>query len=248
MKSVYEEYFYIGENEKIREKVVNARLIKTVVIVVCCLLVMSFSAYAYFTCNISSDYNKIQAAKFDAQVTINDEVAIPVATQDFLKTYRFEETGEYTIKLSLGESTAETGFCVIYIGDAQYYTQQIGTDINAENGIRESVSFVLDVKSASETQPVEIMVESHWGTSANYYNVDAENEEFIIKEPNKVITVGTVVIEENGEEEQQTDESDKPIGENDDEDLEAIEPDVVEDIDVNEPQDENSDEADPEAE
>jgi len=48
MKKIYNDYFCISENEKIKDKVMIARLASTCIIVISCLLAMSLMAYAFF--------------------------------------------------------------------------------------------------------------------------------------------------------------------------------------------------------
>ena len=67
MKKLYNEFFYIPKYGKVKEKVMLMRTALTVVIMVVCLFAMSFTAYAYFSHNVTSGSNIIKAAYFDAQ-------------------------------------------------------------------------------------------------------------------------------------------------------------------------------------
>ena len=77
MRKFYNEFFYIPKHGKIREKVMLTRIAMTVTIVIMCLAAMSITAYAYFSYNITSASNKIQAANFETNVNIQitDETA-----------------------------------------------------------------------------------------------------------------------------------------------------------------------------
>lgn len=70
MRKLYNEFFYIPKHGKVREKVMLTRIAMTVTIVIMCLAAMSITAYAYFSYNITSASNTIQAANFEAQITV----------------------------------------------------------------------------------------------------------------------------------------------------------------------------------
>ncbi len=188
MKKLYTRFFHIPKHEKIGEKVMLVRVATTIATIVVCLIAMSLTAYAYFSCDVTSVSNVIKAAKFDAQITVTDESGNrvePSAKEGKISTFSFTVPGTYTVTLGKGTSSAQTGFCVIYVGEDTYHTQQIGVDILANNQNRESVSFTLQVKGA-ET----VKIESHWGTSSHYDYTD--NDFYIVEsEPLKVIVVGT---------------------------------------------------------
>jgi len=141
------------------------------------------------------------AAKTDASDDTNktDDIEVisvqPTSTEN--KTAVFElEPGNYTVTLTKGDSTAETGFCIIHVGETKYYTQQIGVDVNAVSGERESVSFMLSVE-----EQATVAIESHWGTSSHYgYNNSAY---YIVDSAGgpKTITVGTATapVDDAGE-------------------------------------------------
>lgn len=86
----------------------------------------------------------------------------PTATQDRTQTFRLTP-GLFTVQLSKGDDSFSTGFCVVTVDGIAYHTQQLGTDVTAENGVRKQVVFQLNV-----LQKAEVSVESSWGTSANY--------------------------------------------------------------------------------
>ncbi len=188
MKKLYTRFFHIPKQEKIGEKVMLVRVATTIATIVVCLIAMSLTAYAYFSCDVSSVSNVIKAANFDAEIAITDEndtLVEPSAKEGKISTFSFAGPGTYTVTLGKGTSSAQTGFCVVYIGEDTYHTQQIGVDIGANNQNRESVSFTLQVKG-----PETVKIESHWGTSSHHDYT--ENECYIVdSRPLKVIVVGT---------------------------------------------------------
>ena len=179
MRKLYNEFFYIPKHGKVREKVMLTRVVMTVTIVIMCLAAMSLTAYAYFSYNITSASNTIQAANFEANVLItitssnNDPVAV---TKDGKVQTATLDAGEYTVLLTKGASTANTGFCIITINDTDYFTQQIGNDVerNLTDGSA-SVEFTVKVSSATK---IEII--SHWGTSKYYGYKDESRPEIFI--------------------------------------------------------------------
>lgn len=181
MRKLYSEFFYIPKHGKIREKVMLTRVVMTITVMVMCLVAMSITAYAYFSYNVTFGSNIIKAANFEANVsiTITDSRSNPITvTKDGKIQTATLDAGLYTVLLTKdkGTSTATTGFCIITIGDTDYFTQQIGNDV--ERGLTDgsaSVEFTLKVSSATK---LEIL--SHWGTSKYYgYNDEGRPEIFI---------------------------------------------------------------------
>ena len=201
MRNLYNEFFCIPEHGKIREKVMLTRLILTITIVIVCLTAMSITAYAYFSYNITSSFNTIKAAHFEADVliTITDSNNEPVTVTKSGKAKTANlEAGKYTIELSKGDCTAQTGFCILTIDDKSYFTDQIGVD--TDKALTDAnVKFELWLSS-----PTKIEVLSHWGTSVYYGYKDAGRAEiFIVNGDTLDLTAGTT----NGD----TDESEEAV-------------------------------------
>ena len=201
MRKLYNEFFYIPKHGKIREKVMLTRLISTITIVIVCLAAMSITAYAYFSYNITSSFNTIKAAHFEADVviTITDSNNEPVTVTKSGKAKTANlEAGKYTIELSKGDCTAQTGFCILTIDDKSYFTDQIGVD--TDKALTDAnVKFELWLSS-----PTKIEVLSHWGTSVYYGYKDAGRTEiFIVNGDTLDLTAGTT----NGD----TDESEETV-------------------------------------
>lgn len=170
MRKLYNEFFYIPKHGKIREKVMLARITTTVVIMVMCLAAMSFTAYAYFSYNITSGSNIIKAANFETNVSItitdkNNE-AVEIEKVDNA-THRANLSVGNIYKVTLTRAgTASTGFCVISATGCKvetYHTQQLGIDVNSSNKGKDSVTFELKV-----TDNTVVTFYAHWGTSSHY--------------------------------------------------------------------------------
>ncbi len=166
------------QQEKIRDSVMLARVITSAVIIVLCLAAMSISAYAHFSCNAYSNVNRITAANFDADVLItitnSNNQNVEVTKNGKTKTAQLA-AGDYTVKLSKGQSTSKTGFCIITIKGTDYYISQIGVDVEKDL-VDAYVEFTLKVK---EDTKIEIL--SHWGTSRFYGYTDASSNALYIE-------------------------------------------------------------------
>lgn len=203
MRKLYNEFFYIPKHGRVREKVMLTRIAMTVMIVIMCLAAMSITAYAYFSYNITSGSNIIKAANFEANVSITDSNNDPVTvTKDGKVQTANLDAGKYTIELTKGNSTADTGFCVISIGDKTYYTDQIGVDVKKDL-TDATVKFDLWLSS-----PTKLEVLSHWGTSVYYgYGDDGRTEIFIVSDATVDLTTNTTSGE--GQSETGTDQSEE---------------------------------------
>lgn len=206
MRKLYNEFFYIPKHGKVREKVMLTRIAMTVTIVIMCLAAMSITAYAYFSYNITSGSNIIKAANFEANVSITDSNNDPVTvTKDGKVQTANLDAGKYTIELTKGNnSTAKTGFCIIYIGDKTYHTQQIGVDINANNEQRDLVSFALKINEPNAV----VTIESHWGTSS-YYGFNIDENYIVNSNPTREIVIGNPVNGASNSDEEKENTSDE---------------------------------------
>ncbi|MBQ8360098.1 MAG: LysM peptidoglycan-binding domain-containing protein [Oscillospiraceae bacterium] len=181
MRNFYNEFFYIPKYGKIREKVMLARIAMTVVIIVGCLAAMGITAYAYFSYNVTSGISVIKAAKFEAQVSI-DNGAVPVTDNGEYHTADLKAGTAYSVTLSYpaeDQNAAETGFCVVTADNCAeiYHTQQLGVDKSVAGEWTPSVTFTLTV---SKDTTVHIL--SHLGTSTYYdqYKSNAEKPSLYI--------------------------------------------------------------------
>ena len=187
VKKLFEEFFAVPENGKVKEKVIQVRLIMTIAVVVFCLLMMSFTAYAYFTCNVSSGSNYIKTARFETKVLVQVEDAEGNVLEDIrpitsnYKVFKLSDLrpGEwYTVTVTPTErSTAKTGFVIVTaIGcEKTYHTQQLGVDANVDGGFTPELRFQVMI-----TEATDVVFEARWGTSSYYPDFqDKDGEEYI---------------------------------------------------------------------
>lgn len=171
MKKFYNEYFRITEGEKIREKVMVARVIVMVVIIISCLVATSITAYAYFSYNITSAANNIKAATFKTDISIkkldangviiDDNLPITVENLTKNKVATLEANQKYYITINPDvQSTSSIGFVKITLKDVvqTYHTQQFFKE--------NLLPFSFYITPSADTQ---ITFVDCWGTSI-YYN------------------------------------------------------------------------------
>lgn len=194
MRKLFNEFFYIPQHGKVREKVMLTRLASLITIVIFCLAAMSITAYAYFSYNVTSGSNIIRSATFktEVQVQITDsngkavDTVKPI-TSDY-KSFKIEglTVGEtYTISVApiKDEKAAKTGFVIVTADNCPdtYYTQQLGKDEKVEGGETDKLSFGIMI-----TDSTTVYLRAHWGTSSYYDEFQNKAEELYITQ-NEVV-------------------------------------------------------------
>lgn len=229
MRKFYNEFLYIPSCGKIREKVMITRVIVTVAIILSCLVAMSITAYAYFSCNVSASSNVIKSASFKTDVLITPLVensGIVSATDTDTENYTVDlSAGEYSVKIKIADGgTATTGFCIISIGDLKYHTQQIYLEESVENNRMNSIEFTLKLSGTAT-----VSFDDRWGTSSYYAdyieNGDVEEQYITNAETIVVNLVGAATLKDENavqnEEESTQDTSSDEIEQNASEDTES---------------------------
>lgn len=189
MRKIYQKYLEVPEEDKgiMGERVFFARLTVAIACIVLCMSAMGFSAYAYFTASVSSNMNQIQAANF----TVKPEIVVTQnsdgsASHEANTAWKYVlQPGMYDITLTK-EGTASTGYCLIKIGENQFYTQQLGAvkDVNGNEIVTRTITI------AVEKRDTAIEVTACWGTySGNPLSI-SEVEEMIIVDEKGVAGIG----------------------------------------------------------
>ena len=175
--------FYTPKYGNDADTVMMKKLFSTVAIVLVCLAAISLSAYAFFSQSVTSGTNILQSSTFSTTVTIQGSDG-GIITQGNIQVHTFSP-GQYTITITRDNSANGSGFCIIRIGEDTYYTQQLGTDLNAPGGQRNAISFGVDIQ-----QTTIVSFAAHWGTTSYY--ASATETEFYIKDadPLMVLVVG----------------------------------------------------------
>ena len=174
MRKLYRELLYVPRHGKIREKVMTARVVVTVLVMLFCLSAMSFSAYAYFSYSIISSLGVVQGAVFETTVSVQENGASVAVTDsgEKSKTAVLEAGTTYTVTIKPTErSTASMGYVVITTNNSgkRYHTQQITKG--------STVTFYI-----KPTVTAEVTFEARWGTSVYYdaYIESGDTEELYV--------------------------------------------------------------------
>ena len=161
MRELYNEYFYVPKEGKVREKVLFSRITVSVIIMLVWLSAMGFTAYAYFNCSVTSGMNTITSATYGMETEIVESENLqtklePSMQEGMVSTYNVE-AGVYYISLK-ATGTASTGYCKIEVKGTEktvtLFTQQI-----SPGG---TMSFTL-VPNAEAT----VVITPQWGTYVN---------------------------------------------------------------------------------
>ena len=182
MRNKFNELFYIPRHGKMHEKTFFARIAVSVCIIVIFLSAMGFTAYAWFSADVTSSLNKIATASYNLDIVVkteNEEVTIN--NNSF--TAAAGESYEVTLRYKTG-ATAQTGFCIVKIGETEYHTKQISAQDNAETAEDER-EFTFYITANEEAL---VTFTPCWGTSSKYANA-AESPNFITY-TNNTVTVG----------------------------------------------------------
>ena len=162
MRKIYEKYLYVPEQDegKLKEKVFFARLTLSIICMAFCMFAMGYNAYAYFTANIESTSNVLQAATYSFDVAGE---TVPIGVGSFSTTdarYKFIlQEGTYDFVLTkTTNTTATTGYARIDIGGNSFYTQQIGGVYKGDTEINSRI-----IRITVDAETVVQFVEC-WGT------------------------------------------------------------------------------------
>lgn len=186
MKKMYEEYFRVSENGKIREKVFVSRIVVAVIGILVWMSAIGFTAYAYFTSSITSSSNTIEAATYSTEIVIKDASDVEMTpTVDNIDYIYGLGSGTYAVTIkALGNAT--TGYCKIVVGDVnaetsvKYYTIPMSPDEQQPNNV---LTFTIQCYESSDVHII-----TNWGSCG-------ETDEAKIIASGELITIGTPTTE-----------------------------------------------------
>ena len=181
-----------GQN-KVSEKNLLTRGLVALTVVILCLAAMTLTAFAYYSLDIVSGSNKIKAAVFDVNVTIQGDQGEVTVTPGPNKTYKAVlPAGTYSIEVAHStQSTANTGFVTMEVADGMYYTRQL-----TKSDHTNSLTFTFETNAE-----MAVKFSACWGTSI-YHNTQAD---IYITENNNAVKITVAGI--SGEEVQEPDVS-----------------------------------------
>lgn len=203
MRNFFDMFFHEQDEEKITEKKMTTRAISTVAVMITCLIAMSVTAYAYFSCSVTSSFATIRSASFYTKISVQEmsnvaTVAVeenveevgsletpPVITSDN-KAHKVEnlKAGKtYLVTIQpTDNNTAEHGFVIF----AAYHTDENG-NTSLASSVYHTQQLGVDVAVENGRTNIvsfyleldadaDIILYSHWGTSS-YYGYKNEVQE-----------------------------------------------------------------------
>lgn len=191
----------IKENEgqeKVSEKNLLTRGLVTLTVVILCLAAMTLTAFAYYSLDIVSGSNKIKAAVFDVNVTIQGDQGEVTVTPGPNKTYKAVlPAGTYSIEVAHStQSTANTGFVTMEVADGMYYTRQL-----TKSDHTNSLTFTFETNAE-----MAVKFSACWGTSI-YHNTQAV---IYITENNNAVKITVAGISDEEVQEPDVSETTEP--------------------------------------
>ncbi len=162
--------------EKISDKMLAVKIGFSVVMILFCVAVMSLSAFAFFTHNMTTQVNSIQAASYNLEIASDDGLVAGENGAYLLDNSAGTEEKIYIFTLQKSaESTASVGYCKIMVatdmvnnakadGLYHYYSQPIGTYL--ENGAEVTVEKRAIYIRVAPLRKAEVTFSSQWGSTA----------------------------------------------------------------------------------
>lgn len=139
----------VSDSNRLTEKAFKQSITISIIGILLCMVALCSVTWAWFSTEISSLPSDIRSAYCDVTVSVANENNIldPVDGK-----YNFVKNKAYQIQIT-ATGNAETAYCILRVGGADYYTEQIPT----QTGIVFTLQFEDDT-------PVEII--TCWGTSS----------------------------------------------------------------------------------
>ncbi len=174
MKRWLREFFYVPKHGKLPEKVLLTRIGLSIGIMVTCLIALSLSAVAYFSCDITSMVQPLKSATFQLDVSTTTAEALPNGS------YLMDNSGETTANdflftLTLPpppQSNATTGFCTIWVQTEEsgphqeLYTEPFGTFDGAQQPVTEQIVSI----TVPAGKQAWISFHPQWGSLSDSYS------------------------------------------------------------------------------
>lgn len=184
--------------EKVSEKNLLTRGLVALTVVILCLAAMTLTAFAYYSLDIVSGSNKIKAAVFDVNVTIQGDQGEVTVTPGPNKTYKAVlPAGTYSIEVAHStQSTANTGFVTMEVADGMYYTRQL-----TKSDHTNSLTFTFETNAE-----MAVKFSACWGTSI-YHNTQAD---IYITENNNAVKITVAGISDEEVQEPDVSETTEP--------------------------------------
>lgn len=169
-----EKYVSKHSEEKKHELKFFKKMSASLVLILFCLAGMGFSAYAWFTGNVTSEFNKISAASYNVVVTVTDDGGNNVDLVD--NAFDAAALSPYIVNIAYDSTcTADTGFCLVYINEGSGSSTVYNTEAIVEG---KNLAFKINLSN-----PAKVSFLAHWGEAVNYnYNNIIKNND-VVGEP-----------------------------------------------------------------
>ena len=163
------------ENKILKKEKKEKTFIQNIVIsvfgVLVCIIALCSITYAWFTKNASSVENVIESSLFNLEITVTDSDGNSIElteNADGKLFCTFEETGTYTVVLTMTDDTTATkGYCEFSIGSTKLQTKSVSRD--EAIGV-DPFTFTFEITEANTS----VIFEPKWGISAD---PDISNED-----------------------------------------------------------------------
>ena len=124
--------------EKISDKAFSHSFITSIISILICIVVLSSMTYAWFTADVSSHSNRLEAGKFDLVVSVVESdgatptvIDVERGIDGVMYCVLPKADTLYTVTLTMSEDTTVTrGFCVVKSGTDSYSTVSINREEN----------------------------------------------------------------------------------------------------------------------
>ena len=182
MKKFFEEYLHVPQTGMLREKVMLTRITISIICVIVYMIIMTFSAYAYFSYTVETPVVTMRSSAYRLEFTAPDDVAAPIGGVYTLNNDSDEQkTFTFVVKKPNDENLASVGYCKIWVktdvnnmadaSDSQmFYTKPIGVFVENGQEITVNERYVTVVVAPKKSAVVRFTAE--WGSCASVEIID----------------------------------------------------------------------------
>lgn len=166
MKKLYLEYFHIPKHSKVTEKVFFTRITMSIIIIIVCMISMSFAAYGYFAHGVYTHENCIVSANYSLDI-----INITDGDVDVDEPLQINKTTTFKVTVS-DITTSSVGYLKIsVISDFKnhdgspiiqtFYTEPIWREDDTENNKVKSREITVTVPDGKS---IKIAFTDEWGS------------------------------------------------------------------------------------
>ena len=144
--------------EKLSDNAFNRLVISSIFSIIVCLFIICSTTYAWFSSTVNYGGNEIKTSSdCFLEITVTDASTATVLT-DHATGVTLEQGVEYLVTLHLPKDSS-SGYCIIHVGNDDYYTDYISYKEVAGVDDGATKSFTLTVNETCEN----VVFEKRWG-------------------------------------------------------------------------------------